>query len=40
MDFFDFLFGKKEGKSPNKGQEASNNKTSEKVNENKPFSFF
>lgn len=37
MDFFDFLFGKKEGKSPNKGQESSNNKTSENVNENKPF---
>lgn len=37
MDFFDFLFRKKEGKSPNKGQEPSNNKTSENVNENKPF---
>ena len=37
MDFFDFLFGKKEGKNSNKGQESSNNKTSEKVSENKPF---
>ena len=37
MDFFDFLFGKKEGKNSNKGQESSNNKTSEKVSENKLF---
>ena len=37
MDFFDFLFGKKEDKSPNKEEMSSNNKTSEKVNEHKPF---
>lgn len=35
MDFFEFLFGKKEDKSPNKEQVSSNDKTNEKVNENK-----
>ena len=33
MDFFDFIFGKKEDKNP-KEQVSSKN---EKVNENKPF---
>lgn len=37
MDFFDFLFGKKEDKSSNKEQVPSNNKTSKKVNDYKPF---
>lgn len=37
MDFFDFLFGKKEDKSSNKERVPSNNKTSEKVNDYKTF---